>query len=175
MSNDLQIYKQELPGQKKLYSWNVIPVCSREECMVFDQCPHSHSNPERCLTISDYLDSVQAIILESYPRMSQANLYQVGMHLMPVYKTLCRLFLLEAGLNSIEYSARNGPAIHPVLKEIRNTIEFLDRCWRRLGLEGTVLFPDKPLEDPDEFGDNKRGNPTLSQRQSGLRLRKREV
>jgi len=139
-------------GEVSLYSWDVVSECIREDCPAFLNCPYQKEG--RCHAQVQYLKSVVAIVFANYDEITEPQLYRVGMHLVPLYKTLCRLKLEEIGTTSVAYTDSKGNRkINPIFKEIRETIKVIELAWKTIGL-------DRIMEEstPDPFGDEKEGN-----------------
>ena len=83
--------------------------------------------------------------------LDEPTFYRVGMHLMPMYRTLCRLKIEELGVNHIITTSDTGrKQANPIYKEIRDTIKLIDSLWHSLGLTkfAVVEIPeDLPMED----------------------------
>jgi hypothetical protein len=77
-------------------------------------------------------------------------LFRVGMHLIPLYKTLCKLKMEELSVsNPVFLTIRGDRKADPVYREIRETIKMIMACWKDIGLQGTELgaIPVNPRGD----------------------------
>ena len=157
---------------RKIMSWDAIPDCRMEECNCFDRCHvlaerKQHQQTNRCLVMSSYVRGVFEVILGSYPTISEPDLLRVGLHLIPMYRNLCRLHIEELGLRQIVRVNKGGNnVIHPVYDTIRNYILTIDTLWNRLNFDKKYLgkkstdpglgMPDVEnimTGDPDYYGE----------------------
>jgi len=106
-----------------------------------------------------YLRAAQDVITENLPAemVTEGMTYQVGMHLLPLYKVLCRLKMEEILIRSQDVvleNARGVRYINPVYKEIRETIKLIQAMWRDIGLKKalTPTVPDDPFAGRDTLG-----------------------
>ncbi|KKL81698.1 hypothetical protein LCGC14_1992160 [marine sediment metagenome] len=135
---------------KSIISWDAIPDCRGEDCNSFRYCfavdeAKNHGDTKRCLVMSSYLRSVSSIILSNYPTITESDLLRVGLHLIPMYRNLCRLQIEEHGLRHIFRQNKGGNMVaHPVYDLIRNYILSIDTLWNRLNLDKKYLGRKKP-------------------------------
>ena len=77
-------------------------------------------------------------------QLTEPVLFKIGMHLVPQYKMLLKMKLAEMGIEGVIGVDLNGkPYIHPIYKEIRETIKCVNATWALLGL-------DEFFEDAEE-------------------------
>jgi hypothetical protein len=70
-------------------------------------------------------------------------LFKVGMHILPLYKTLCKLKMDELStVHPIFVTHRGDRKADPVYKEIRETIKMINMAWKDIGLRK----PSEPIE-----------------------------
>ncbi|MCP3681909.1 MAG: hypothetical protein GY861_04390 [bacterium] len=83
--------------------------------------------------------------------LDEPMLYQIGIHLMPLYKNLCKLKIEELGVKqAVTMNTKSGrDQINPIYKEIREHIKIIQMMWRDIGLKGAQLPP--PNLDRDDF------------------------
>lgn len=131
--------------EKRLISWNAIMPCL-QTCGALEVCPYrSGGNPMveddpvkkgnhvKCYVMVQYLKSVSSIIMENFSNdLTETELFKVGMHLIPLYKNLCRLKIEEMGIIAVvdTYSSK----ISPIYREMRATIKDIEGLWNSLGL-----------------------------------------
>ena len=78
--------------------------------------------------------------------LTEPELYRVGMQLIPLYKQLARLKIVEMSLTTramVEETKGGTSKMHPVLKEIRECIRAINAEWREIGISR-----QKKPEDP---------------------------
>ncbi len=123
---------------KQVMTWDSIPKCREDDCPSFDDCylPKSnHPQHTRCLVMSNYLRGVYSIMVHNYD-LSEPDLMRVGMHLIPLYKNLCRLQIEEHGLRDLMRTNKAGSiTVHPLYDAIRNHILTIDRLWAQMAFD----------------------------------------
>jgi hypothetical protein len=136
--------KTKLDAGKIMYTWDAVRDCDGDSCPAYIRCPHPKES--YCKMQVLYLESVLSLILSNYV-CSEPELYRIGMHLIPLYKILCRLKIEELGITTLIYETDKGNfSSNPILKEIRETIKSIDSAWKELGLRGSVKAPVIGLE-----------------------------
>jgi len=136
--------KTKLDAGKIMYTWDAVRECDRDSCPAFIQCPHPKES--YCKMQVLYLESVLSLVLSNYV-CTEPELYRIGMHLIPLYKMLCRLKIEELGISNYIYETDKGNfCSNPVLKEIRETIKTIDGVWKDLGMKGISKAPVPELE-----------------------------
>lgn len=103
-----------------------------------------------------YISSVSDMIHRCYHDQLQADeqlLFRVGMHLIPLYKTLCKLKMEELGVTDpVFLTIRGDRKPDPVYREIRETIKLIMLCWKDLGLQGMEMGANLPLNPRGDKG-----------------------
>jgi hypothetical protein len=146
------ITKGDIEGQLKFYAWDVVTPCMGTSCPAYMECSFSGKEDVDtiirkreegielsipcCQLMKSYLTSIVDIIFRNYAEeLTEAQLYRIGMGLIPLYRQLCRFKIAELGLMSVLYvNATGNPAIHPLMKEIREQIIAIERMWITIGL-----------------------------------------
>src|SRR3989304_7856638 len=88
-------------GEKDLVRfvvWNVITPCHQEECPIFDRCPHEEKKIKggKCRVEQTYINSIGAMVYRNYKNtFTEDQFFIVGMHILPLYRHLCRLKIWE--------------------------------------------------------------------------------
>ncbi len=126
------------------YSWDKVPACRGESCVAASLCPNCDASTE-CSIQASFLKSLSSILQRNFMgKVSEVQLFGFGMHLMPLYRNLCSLYIEEAAVTAVTSTAKGFLKIHPVYKEIRDTILIIGKEWNRLGL--IVSVEDNDLE-----------------------------
>jgi len=125
------INKGSIGKDRTLIAWDAIQNCKDNECMVSDRC--SYDKKGKCGVQVDYLTTLTQVIMDRYKFLDEMALFKIGMHIVPLYSQLCRMKILEMSLNDIEIIDNKGRImIHPVYKEIKNTLVVISMMWRDL-------------------------------------------
>lgn len=141
-------------GNVYLYSWDAIQDCEGERCPAHEFCEFDQRG--KCTVMRQYLKSVMTLIFRNFAEdLTEPHLYRIGMHLMPLYKMLCRMKIEEMAVRRVVTVDDKGKrAANPLYKEIRETIKLIEQTWKRLGLD-PLMSLDPDFED-ENFMD---GNP----------------
>jgi hypothetical protein len=148
-----KIGKGKIEGSNGLmlyYAWDAVPDCIKERCQAYALCTYMKAGS--CNFIKEGLKGLSLILFRNFAdTLTEDVLFRVGMHLMPLYKSLLKLNIQELAVERAVYADDKGMyRAHPIYKEIRETIKQLEFAWKTLGL----TQPDKkPLKDPLEHGD----------------------
>ena len=124
-------------GKDKLYElvyWNAVQRCVGLECPCLDLCAKPDvSKP--CSVVSSYMGNVYDIMIRTYKgNMTEDTAYRIGMHLVPLYKILCRLKMQEFAETSVMFTSAKGDVkVNPIFDEIRKTITAIEKVWQNLG------------------------------------------
>ena len=122
-------------GEYELYSWDAISDCLGEECACHSVCEYSKIG--KCRLQLNYLKGITNIIYRNYKeKLDEPTCFRVGMHLIPLYGILCRLKMEEMMVTKTVHITKAGLKIHPIYKEIRETIKSIENMWRSLGFVG---------------------------------------
>lgn len=123
-------------GKDTLYElvyWNAVQRCNPDTCTCTELCTHpDQSKP--CSVMSGYMSNVFNLMIRNFPsNLTEDVAYRIGMHLVPLYKILCRLKMQEfAEVDTIVPTA-HGPKVNPIFEEIRKTIRQIEDTWKNLG------------------------------------------
>ncbi len=137
-----------------LVAWDSVQTCFKK-CPITLKCPHFHIN-KKCEVQVDYLTRVCQSIFGRYKYMDSRSLFKFGMHVIPLYSQLCRLKIIELGVKDLELSAKGKIYIHPVYREIRETLKMIVLICKDLELyiDGKVPMPGINEEgDANGWGD----------------------
>jgi hypothetical protein len=128
----------------ELKSWDCIQDCNKDQCPIGHSCIYSASSSPKCALQTEYLQSFVDIIFRTYKYIDEADMFKIGMHLVPLYSQLCRMKIAEKGVTAVTYEDLRGKTcIHPIFKEMRDTMKTISMLWKDLGFT-EVLNPALP-------------------------------
>jgi len=134
------------------YAWDITSECKGMDCIAARRCPYSESGFPECRIQDSFLKSLSNILSRNFVgKVSEVQLYGFGIHLVPLYKSLCSLYIQELAVEDVSYSVKGRKYIHPVYKEIRDTVLIIGKEWNRLGLNSVM---DSPGFDSFKDGDS---------------------
>lgn len=135
-----------------LMSWDAIPRCDPDTCPINNICDYGKQG--KCSLMSQYLKGVSLVIFRNYRnKLSEEQWIHVGLHLLPLYKGLCRMKMYELGLDVlVNVDDKGNRKMNPIFKEIREQIKTISAEWRALGLNEKGKKGD-PSQDPLRHGD----------------------
>ena len=124
-------------GEDKLYDlvyWNAVQPCHVITCGCRDLC----ANPvdgEPCSVLSSYMSTVYQTMIRTYKgSLTEDVAHRIGMHLVPLYKILCRLKMQEfEELEVMVTNSKGDRKVNPIFEEIRKTILAIEKMWMNLG------------------------------------------
>ncbi len=119
--------------------WTAIQDCEGENCISANVCPYLNGTENRkCAVMMKYLKQVEKTIMDTHGKnMDDFDLFRVGMHIVPLYKQLVRLKIIEMSISSRsipEMTKAGTTKIHSLFKEIRECVKAIDSTWRDLGI-----------------------------------------
>lgn len=146
--NNLGIAKGQINGNR-FPLWDSVPLCRKKECPLFEECQYHKDVTKKCKLQVHYLRSALDITLSNLPSKSPSEytLSKVGLHLLPLYKQLITMKMLEHTLRSPEVGEGGKVKIHPVYKEIRQINKDIDMVLKDLEVNGSIkkdLLPNLP-------------------------------
>lgn len=130
---------------KDMIYWNSVNICVPCGCM--ELCPAYLSGDKdyfrdgefvggkKCVVIAGYMNSVFDMMVRSFPnRITSDMAFRIGMHLVPLYKILCRLKMQEYTEREVMlHSLSGGVRVNPIFREIRDTVASIEKVWANLG------------------------------------------
>ena len=136
--------------------WVAIQECEYEQCISATVCPYYYPQDvlksRGCLVMKNYLKEVERLVYDNFiDDLDEYDLFRVGMHLIPLYKQLCRLKIVEMSMtmSSIIEETRSGTSkANGILKEIRECIRTIDVTWRELGVTKARREKDPEMIKP---------------------------
>lgn len=154
-----RLSKGEFTEDSLFFSWDAVPLCRELNCPIVEVCTYSKGPKVKCAIHSQFLKSLSVILYRNYSDvLDEPRLYRVGLHLMPMYKMLCKLLIEEHAVQNAVYLDNKGVRhAHPIFKEVRETLTCISKEWRSLGLDrfkgmGGGFGPHM-VPDPFEHGD----------------------
>jgi hypothetical protein len=101
-----------------------------------------------------YLKAVTQVIMTNYEKnLDEGQLYRVGMHIVPLYRNLCRFKIYELGVGSVVHTDEKGKrTVDPIYKEIREHIKLIEQMWKSVGITSVGVTP--PGDDAFHPDDN---------------------
>jgi len=148
--NNLTVLKGRI-GNNKFPIWDAVGPCM-ETCGLRETCTYDKS-ARKCKLQVMYLRTVLDIVLENLPNKESPSEYvltKVGLMLMPLFKQLITMKILEHALTDPEIGEDGKVKIHPVYKEIRVIIKDIDNVLKELGMNRVQAAPAvgfNPFED----------------------------
>ena len=170
---EMQLEKGLIRREITMFAWDGIRDCNSEEgCPVVDMCKYLHKG--KCAVQVKYLESLYKAVLGTYSYLDEAMLFKVGMQIVPLYVQLVRLQIVELSLRTpMSFTDKGTPFVHPIYKEIRETLKTIAIMWKDLDLtfnfgEAVVLSGKKknPNIEAEEVKavDYERGDPNFYKR-----------
>lgn len=152
--NSLAIEKGKI-GKNALVMWDAVAPCPQDaNCKLYLDCPYllntDRKYPEKCTLQVKYIEHVfDALILRRQAQLNQSQLDQVGLLLMPLYGHLIKFKMLEHSLgHNITFLSNKGSlTMHPVYKEIRETLKYINFLSRQIGVVDIPVNVNKPNMD----------------------------
>ena len=115
-----------------------INECTMDRCPIFMHCKHL-KRERQCQIQVKYLKAVTNIVLANVTtrELTSIQRMKIGFHLQPLYRALCRLKMEELSLRRPTQLTNTGArAMHPVYREIRETIKVITTVLKDLGIDG---------------------------------------
>lgn len=133
--------------EDKFPIWTAVQRCDLDRCVARLACPFYLKSTNRCTVVMRYLKEAEAMVLQNFGEtLTDPELYRVGMQLIPLYKQLARLKIVEMSLSTramTEETKAGTSKMHPVFKEIRECIRAINAEWREIGIS-RYKKPDDP-------------------------------
>jgi hypothetical protein len=91
----------------------------------------------------EYLQAFTDMIFTTYRYLDASDTFKIGMQLIPLYSQLCRQKIVEKSVLRLAYQDAKGVTrIHPIYKEMRETMKTISCLWKDMGFMAT---PDPKL------------------------------
>lgn len=141
-------------GDNPVIAWSAIMDCLKDRCRIYDLC--SYGKKGKCEVQVQFLQVTMEMIERENPQLKYHQAYRIGLHLLPLYKMLCKLYMDELAVCHPTYTTDKGTRqSHPVYKEIRDTIKMIMIVWKDIGLSGSAAGTAaglQPINLPDSKG-----------------------
>lgn len=116
--------------------WESVPKCSTDCCIV-NICPEYTADSVKCPVQITYIRKVYGWFVDliaKRPDTDAVKMAGIGLRLMPLYGQLIKLKIVEMGLGHgiTMTGARGTTAIHPVFREIRDTMMAISKVQQEL-------------------------------------------
>lgn len=144
----------------RLFSWDAINDCTDTRCIASEFCTYDRRG--KCTIQANYLRAFSEVMFNNFGDFfSEADFYYVGMHLTPLYKTLCKLKIEELAVTRVVNVDEKGiRRVNPVYKEIRETIKLINILWKSMGMtRGIPVVPDPDFDDDGDYIDGQVESP----------------
>jgi hypothetical protein len=137
------------------YTWDVAQKCRLHLCPAKERCPfleHAKEGDD-CKIMKKYLRAASLVLYDAQEDMTSVQRYQVGMHIIPLYKTLCKMKIEEIGiLDAVTMTSRGTMQVNPIYKEMREIIKVIDQVWKSIGVKAeTVGTPGFSTAKPNYY------------------------
>lgn len=148
----MKVKRGKSPEGNQLWSWDALTPCTANNCPAATRCHYlspDNDPPEKCQVMLKYLKASAQVILTNYEKnLDEGQLYRVGMHIIPLYRNLCRFKIYELGVRSVVHTDDKGKrTVDPIYKEIREHIKLLEQMWKSVGITNAAL----PMPGDDDF------------------------
>jgi hypothetical protein len=133
-------------GKIKIYTWDLIDPCRLNKCDASDVCwflknvqmTKADGTPKKCRVMFHFLTNASNVLFEDVGNMDQYTVWRVGMRLLPMYRSLCKLLIADAGLASpITLNHRGNIVLIPMADHIGRLQQRIDRIERDIFGAGT--------------------------------------
>lgn len=151
--------------------WSAVQECEQKQCISACVCPYmgpeglvvvgpprldGMPNRAKCQVQLKYLKQVEQVITRRKDlELDEFDWFKVGMHIIPLYKQLCRFKIIEMSIHTSDISemTKTGTTkVHSIFKEIRECLKSIDLAWKELDINSKKA---KSLEP--EFVEPKKG------------------
>jgi hypothetical protein len=124
----MTLYKGKL-GDVQLIMWDALPDCS-DACPIFDECPYDKKRM-KCEMRRRYLESVMASLEAGVTKKDEMSALTIGLMVAPLFQSLISFKIFE---HSLGHDVMLRTKIHPIYKEIRQTIKEISSLLKDLGI-----------------------------------------
>ena len=124
------------------YTWDVVQKCRLEHCPARNQCHYVADLMEGddCKIMKKYIRAASLVLYDAQKDMTSVQRYQIGMHIIPLYKTLCKMKIEEVGIiDAVSMTSRGTMQVNPIYKEMREIIKVIDQVWKSIGMRANTI------------------------------------
>lgn len=119
-----------------LVLFDTITNCVLKECPIYNSCPYDKKKNISCLVRERYLDHCLKTLNSVPNKLDKLSMMKIGFSLIPLYSQLINFKILAHSLDSV----MEGRKIHPIYREIRETIKLI-----------TTLLKDLAPDEKEQF------------------------
>jgi hypothetical protein len=151
--------------------WSAVQDCEQQECVSVEVCPYmgpeglvmmgqprkdGQPNRSKCQVMLKYLKQVEGMVSKRKDLdLDEFDWFKVGIHIIPLYKQLCRFKIIEMSIPTAkvsEMTKQGTTKVHSIFKEIRECLKSIDLAWRELDINTKKVRKLEP-----DFVEPKRG------------------
>lgn len=125
---DMTLYKGKL-GDVQMIMWDALPDCS-DECPIYENCPYEKKRI-KCEMRRRYLESVMEKLEAGVKKQDEMSALTIGLMVAPLFQSLISFKIFE---HSLQHNVMLRTKVHPIYKEIRQTIKEISGLLKDLGL-----------------------------------------
>ena len=141
------LYDEDDPDYKlTLYSWDVVPFCQVTACPAFKYCDYNKSVNIRCPAQVTYMKHVVQILIFENPVIDNMLCFRIGSELIPLYSMLFTFYIEQVGLEKKFWEKNSKPYVHPVFKEIRETVKLIATLRQKIGIPDSLKINTNPKQ-----------------------------
>lgn len=132
----------------RMIAIDAVRDCRGTECPVHDKCPYAKFG--KCTVERGYLEAVQNSMFDMIKQdMTQELLNGITLRLLPLFHQLVRFQIFAYSVEDVCYITTRGLLkMHPVFREIRDTIKAIEATQSSLGLGGEYIRALGSLKKP---------------------------
>ena len=129
--------KIEIADKKKvqLRIFDAVPVCNKDECKLKNVCQYEKRG--RCKPRLQHIIDTTQLYLKYADEFDELTLQRIGIMLVPLQGYLGSLLLEQIVAETI-IDAKGWSRVHPVYKEIKETMMAITRLEREFGIERII-------------------------------------
>jgi len=132
----------------RMIAIDAVRDCVGEDCPVYQKCPYSKNG--KCSVETGYISAVMDSYYDLIKKdMNQELLNAFTLRLLPLFHQLVRFQIFAYSVQEVCYVTSRGLLkMHPVFKEIRETIRSIEATQKSIGLEGEYIRALGNLKQP---------------------------
>ena len=105
-----------------LCSFDALTNCTMKDCCIYDSCPYNKDKNKACGIRKQYLSHVLKTLEKVPSTLNELVGLKIGFNLIPLFSQLINMKILA---HSLSGNIMRGTQIHPVFREIRQTIKLI--------------------------------------------------
>jgi len=145
---------------KQVILFTAVRPCAMENCPIYDLCPYTKSPNHKCKVEVTYLDAVFNSLCDIVQgHVDQAMMNKFTLHLLPLHQQLIKFKIKAYSIEDVCYTTTRGSIqMHPIFREIRDTIRAIEATQKSLGLDLEYAkhlgqIGKRPAKDAGKYGD----------------------